>query len=157
MSTTRRCALTGGVPGPLTGWGPQEDFYAVQAAGKDPPHDVLVNNPPYSASHVRKLLQFCVSDPDRPFLLLMPNYCYLKDYYEALFDSMGTCPFFVIPPARISYKAPQARPSGWAGLTGLGRDPRTRTEQSGKRRSVLPHLSFRSGIFTAVHAGTNNC
>ena len=130
----------------------------MQAAGKVPPHDVLVTNPPYSASHVRKLLQFCVSDPERPFLLLMPNYCYLKDYYEGLFDSMGTCPFFVIPPARISYKAPQARLRGRtaAGLTGCCRAPRTRTEQSGKRRSGLPHLSFRSGTFTAVRKGTNN-
>ena len=35
-----------------------EDFYAIVAAGRVPEHDVLLTNPPYSADHPQRLLDF---------------------------------------------------------------------------------------------------
>ena len=70
-----------------------EDFYAVAAAGKVPEFDVLVTNPPYSADHVAKLLDF-VEGPlcagaGRPALMLMPNWVVDKDYYATFAARVG--------------------------------------------------------------------
>ena len=50
-----------------------EDFYAVLGAGRLPRFDVVVTNPPYSADHPSRLLEFCVAS-GRPWLALMPNW-----------------------------------------------------------------------------------
>eukprot|EP00913_Durusdinium_trenchii_P033973 g31800.t1 len=63
----------------------QADFYAVVKEGRVPAHDVLLTNPPYSGDHVEQLLQFCRSN-GKPFLLLMPNYFCVKDFYQ---DALG--------------------------------------------------------------------
>ncbi|KAG1655665.1 hypothetical protein FOA52_007914 [Chlamydomonas sp. UWO 241] len=54
-----------------------EDFYAVLAEGRVPPHDVVVTNPPYSQPHPQRLLAFLASNA-KPWLALMPNWVYAK-------------------------------------------------------------------------------
>lgn len=39
---------------------------------------MLVTNPPFSGEHVPKILSFCARQGAKPWLLLMPNYVYLK-------------------------------------------------------------------------------
>jgi hypothetical protein len=39
----------------------REDFYKVIATGRVPPHDVVLTNPPYSADHMEKILDFVCS------------------------------------------------------------------------------------------------
>lgn len=95
-----------------------EDFYAVAAAGKVPEFDVLVTNPPYSADHVAKLLDF-VEGPlcagaGRPALMLMPNWVVDKDYYATFAARVGGGKrarevAYVAPKKRYSYWAPR----GW--------------------------------------------
>jgi hypothetical protein len=60
----------------LTGW---------PHAGTVPEHDVVVTNPPYSEDHVARALTFCAANlatHGRPWLMLLPNYVYAKDYYR---------------------------------------------------------------------------
>lgn len=66
-----------------------EDFYAVQDAGSVPAHDVVVTNPPYSGTHPQRLLSFLTRNA-KPWLVLMPNWVYAKEYYEpSLSDGTG--------------------------------------------------------------------
>jgi hypothetical protein len=58
-----------------------EDFYQVTKEGQTPEFDVLVTNPPYSAEHFEKLLDFALSY-GKPYALLMPNFVYTKPYFE---------------------------------------------------------------------------
>lgn len=85
----------------------KEDFYAVQASGQGPTYDVLVTNPPYSADHVEKLLQFS-GGSKKPFFLLMPNFVYAKDYYCSAL-SKSVVPFYLSPIKRYSYTTPKGR------------------------------------------------
>ena len=57
------------------------DFYAAIKKGSVPEYDVLVTNPPYSEDHIPKLLDY-VSQSDKPYLLLMPNYVCTMPYYN---------------------------------------------------------------------------
>lgn len=66
----------------------KEDCYAVWAAQKTPPYDVLLTNPPYSGEHMEKLLTFCMKS-GKPWLLLIPNYVYMKDYYLRICAQVG--------------------------------------------------------------------
>jgi len=53
--------------------------------GTVPEHDVVVTNPPYSEDHVARALKFCATNlaaHGRPWLMLLPNYVYAKDYYR---------------------------------------------------------------------------
>lgn len=61
------------------------DFYADIAAGSVPSHDVLLTNPPYSADHKVRLLNFLSERSERaiPFLLLMPAWVAATDYWQA--------------------------------------------------------------------------
>jgi hypothetical protein len=56
-----------------------EDFYATADQGGCPEHDVVVTNPPYSGTHVERLLGW-IRKNGKPFLLLMPNYFAAKPY-----------------------------------------------------------------------------
>eukprot|EP00939_MAST-03C_sp_MAST-3C-sp1_P002921 g2921.t1 len=58
-----------------------EDFYKVCREKRVPRHDVVVTNPPYSDNHVKRLLRFCRSNA-KPFLLLLPNYFCVKEFYH---------------------------------------------------------------------------
>lgn len=84
----------------------KEDFYAVQAAHAVPDYDVLMTNPPYSQDHMERLLRFCVQTR-KPFLLLIPNYVYCKDYYSRV---IGSTPMFYVTPSqgrRYMYTTPK--------------------------------------------------
>ena len=88
-----------------------EDFYAKQQNNDVPEYDILVTNPPYSGDHVERLLTFCISSY-KPFFLLMPNYCYMKDYYQRLFSkscSLTNSLFYVSPTKRLLYTTPKGR------------------------------------------------
>ncbi|CBJ33721.1 conserved unknown protein [Ectocarpus siliculosus] len=89
----------------------KEDFYEVVKNGNIPQHDVVVTNPPFSGEHMPKILKFCARQGAKPWFLLLPNYVYLKDYYE---PSLGrrsgqgaTRPFYLTPPKRYMYYSPQ--------------------------------------------------
>lgn len=79
------------------------DIWMVQ--GTVPEYDILITNPPYSGENIQKLFQFLMTKTDTPFLLLMPNYVYLKDYFGA-FESV-TKPFYIVPKKRYTYWAPR--------------------------------------------------
>ncbi|EKX53412.1 hypothetical protein GUITHDRAFT_46531, partial [Guillardia theta CCMP2712] len=81
-----------------------EDFYEAVKQGTTPPFDVLVTNPPYSNDHIERLFSFC-SSCEKPWMVLVPNYVYTKDYYEKMLKS-GVRPFYVIPPNRYEYISP---------------------------------------------------
>jgi hypothetical protein len=91
-----------------------EDFYAVIADGKLPPFDVIVTNPPYSAEHPQRLLEFLASC-GKPWLALMPNWVYTKEYYlPSLMSSRPEAaaplqPFYVVPRKRYNYWTPKGR------------------------------------------------
>ena len=57
-----------------------EDFYARLDSGDLPEHDVLLTNPPYTHPHPERLLAHCAAS-GKPWLALMPNWVYTKDYY----------------------------------------------------------------------------
>ncbi|CAM9722968.1 unnamed protein product [Ectocarpus sp. 4 AP-2014] len=89
----------------------KEDFYEVVKNGNIPEHDVVVTNPPFSGEHVPKILEFCARQGAKPWFLLLPNFVYLKGYYE---PSLGrgsgqgaTRPFYLTPPKRYMYYSPQ--------------------------------------------------
>lgn len=82
------------------------DFYADVAAGTTPTHDVLVTNPPYSADHKQKLLEFLLAphlaraacrasggtappSPCVPFMLLMPAWLAATDYWHAFVERLA--------------------------------------------------------------------
>ena len=49
----------------------------MQRLGSCPEYDILITNPPYSGDHVERLLTYCVNS-NKPFILLLPNYVYMK-------------------------------------------------------------------------------
>jgi len=91
-----------------------EDFYARLDSGDLPEHDVLLTNPPYTHPHPERLLAHCAAS-GTPWLALMPNWVYTKDYYwAALGRSHGTAdtqPFYIAPRKRYNYWTPRGRRS----------------------------------------------
>lgn len=88
-----------------------EDFYARLAASDLPPHDVLVTNPPYSGTHVQRLLTFCASHT-RPWLLLVPSYIISKPAFADAVAAMHHVPFVCVPKKRYVYWAPKGAGRG---------------------------------------------
>jgi hypothetical protein len=93
----------------------KEDFYSKIANNDTPIYDVLLTNPPYSLQHMEKLLDF-VFQSQKPFCLLVPNYVYMKDYYDRLmklhhsrFLNKQTPVFYICPKAgkRYLYTTPK--------------------------------------------------
>lgn len=84
----------------------KEDFYENILNEDIPEYDVLVTNPPYSLDHMKKLMKF-VSDSKKPWLLLLPNYVYLKDYYLPALN--GQKVFYIAPKKRYMYTTPKGR------------------------------------------------
>ena len=82
----------------------KEDFYASILNNEVPEYDVLVTNPPYSSEHMKKLLRFC-AESKKPWFLLLPNYVYMKDYYNP--SLIGQKPFYVAPKKRYLYTTPK--------------------------------------------------
>ena len=84
----------------------KEDFYFMQRTNAIPAYDILLTNPPYSAQHMGKLIRF-VCNSNKPYMLLLPNYVYMKDYYQSLIhDGM----FYIVPNARYLYTTPNVSP-----------------------------------------------
>lgn len=86
------------------------DCYKVWSTGIGyPEFNVLVTNPPYSGSHIEKLLQHVTSKNfgDRPWFLLMPNWVHKKDYYKRSLDRNNIRPFYLVPKKRYVYLPPK--------------------------------------------------
>jgi hypothetical protein len=88
----------------------KEDFYNIIENKQCPNYDVLVTNPPYSEPHVPRLLEY-VATSNKPFLLLMPNYFYMKDYYYPCLQPGVTREnlFYISPEVRYAYHTPKGR------------------------------------------------
>ncbi|GLC44227.1 hypothetical protein PLESTB_000754800 [Pleodorina starrii] len=86
------------------------DFYQDVDSGNLPPYDILVTNPPYSADHKERILEFCLRS-GKPWALLLPNYVATKAYFSELLDTSCTAPsqrpFFLTPRVRYSYDHPE--------------------------------------------------
>lgn len=103
----------------------REDFYKVVDEGRVPEYDVLVTNPPYSGNHPQKLMDFVTKSQSKPYLLLMPNWVYTKDYYhKSTLPRSGT--YYVSPKTRYLYTTPKGR----------------RQKKSGKVTSPFPTLWY---------------
>jgi hypothetical protein len=62
----------------------REDFYAVWKAGAQPPHDMLVTNPPFSGDHIQRALQFCAEEIQTPWAMLLPTTVLLRSWWSAM-------------------------------------------------------------------------
>lgn len=87
-----------------------EDFYKVVENGQQPPHDVLVTNPPYSGDHKKRCLEYCRAS-GKPWFLLIPNYVATKDYYKlsvlGAAAGPGGEPFYVVPDTKYPFDHPE--------------------------------------------------
>ncbi|KAG2423695.1 hypothetical protein HXX76_015085 [Chlamydomonas incerta] len=88
----------------------KRDFYADVESGQLPEYDIMVTNPPYSADHKERILDFCLRS-GKPWALLLPNYVATKAYYSELVDEAGTPPqqrpFYLTPVTRYAYEHPE--------------------------------------------------
>ena len=75
----RVVSLLGALGFPLV-YNRREDFYDKVARAQTPDFDILLTNPPYSGDHPARILDFCCAS-GKPWLLLVPNWVYTKDYY----------------------------------------------------------------------------
>ena len=75
----------------------KRDFYADVASGAVPPHDVFLTNPPYSADHKLKLLDYLRKEQRKaatgvrpsPFLLLLPAWVVGNEYWQAFLSDLA--------------------------------------------------------------------
>ena len=84
-----------------------EDFYAYDQGKTSGPkeYDVLITNPPYTAEHIPKLLEFCKSS-GKPCMLLLPNYVLHK--FSSVLDAFHSSELFYIwSKTRYKYKSPK--------------------------------------------------
>ena len=77
------------------------DFYT----SKTPQHDVVVTNPPYSGDHMERMFEWLVKN-SKPWFLVLPNFVYMKAYYQQL--PVSPFPFYLTPssPRRYVYVTP---------------------------------------------------
>lgn len=80
------------------------DFYKDVRTKQLPAYDVLVTNPPYSADHKQRLLDF-LATADKPYALLLPAYIATKAYWSAF--SSGRQVIYLCPPAKYQYDHPE--------------------------------------------------
>ena len=85
----------------------KEDFYENLRLNQVPEYDILVTNPPYSSDHMERLLAYCTSSK-KPWLLLVPNYVYMKDYFQRLCGHLRLT--FIAPKQRYLYTTPKVGP-----------------------------------------------
>lgn len=87
-----------------------QDFYKVVREKRQPKHDVLITNPPYSGDHKKRCLEYCRAS-GKPWFLLVPNYVATKDYYRlaVLGEAAGPGgePFYVVPETKYSFDHPE--------------------------------------------------
>ena len=84
----------------------KEDCYEVWDSSRYPSHDVLITNPPYSGSHIEKLIHHITSPSfgDRPWMLLLPQWVHKKEYFLARTKHIR--PFYLVPQRRYVYLPP---------------------------------------------------
>ena len=58
-----------------------EDCYAAWASGVTPEFDVLITNPPFSGTHIPRVLEFAARC-GKPFAILIPEFCARKAYFR---------------------------------------------------------------------------
>ena len=110
----------------------KRDFYADVAAGLVPAHDTLVTNPPYSADHKERCIEYAVESlraeggGGRPFFLLLPSYVALREYWGRLTSRRGggsgggrgrgtddpADVFYLVPEAPYEYDHPEGTGHG---------------------------------------------
>lgn len=110
-----------------------QDFYQVVREKRQPKHDVLITNPPYSGDHKKRCLEYCRAS-GKPWFLLVPNYVATKDYY------------------RLAVLGPAAGPGGEPFyMVGRGRGDRGETSLSRRDRWLI------SGYGHGAAAGCPSC
>jgi hypothetical protein len=82
----------------------REDFWRVAAENRMPAFDVLVTNPPFSGDNIEKLLAICLK-LSKPFLLLVPNWLYTKEWFGSL-GAAAREPLLVVPERRYEFHSP---------------------------------------------------
>ena len=88
-----------------------EDFYYMMDNNLCPEFDVIVTNPPYSESHMERIILFSIQSL-KPFFLLLPNFVYCKEYYIQMVlqrKSLQPMLFYVAPKKRYKYLTPKGR------------------------------------------------
>lgn len=80
-----------------------EDFYVNIENKNVPEYDVLLTNPPYSADHFTRILNFC-GKSKKPFFLLLPNFVCRKKYYASEIIQKQKEPMFLIPDELKPYR-----------------------------------------------------
>jgi hypothetical protein len=82
----------------------REDFWRVAAENRMPEFDVLLTNPPFSGDNIEKLLAICLKQ-SKPFLLLVPNWLYTKEWFSSL-GGAAREPLLVVPERRYEFHSP---------------------------------------------------
>lgn len=119
-----------------------EDFYKVCREKRVPRHDVVVTNPPYSDNHVKRLLRFCRSNA-KPFLLLLPNYFCVKEFYhETLLIGQNSSSTTRAKFEEPSYVAPRRGRYMYWTPKGLHRRNRVQNHVSTDGYRTSPFVSF---------------
>ena len=92
----------------------KRDFYADVRNGTVPKYDTLVTNPPYSEDHKERCIEYAIQSlrkEGKPFLLLMPNYVALKEYWRKLTQTANGKEaediVYVIPASPYEYDHPE--------------------------------------------------
>eukprot|EP00039_Didymoeca_costata_P003479 m.67977 g.67977 ORF g.67977 m.67977 type:complete len:345 (-) comp11927_c0_seq1:90-1124(-) len=81
-----------------------EDFYKKIEKNSIPDHDIVITNPPYSGDHIMKIFQFCTKNKDRPWFILVPFFCYKKQWY--IDEIAESKPFILVPKEKYFYFPP---------------------------------------------------
>ncbi|CAM9768591.1 unnamed protein product [Ectocarpus sp. 8 AP-2014] len=99
-----------------------QDFYKVVREKRQPKHDVLITNPPYSGDHKKRCLEYCRAS-GKPWFLLVPNYVATKDYYRLAVlgpaAGPGGEPFYVVPDNKYYFDHPEGTGHADSPFTGV--------------------------------------
>ncbi|CAM9708250.1 unnamed protein product [Ectocarpus sp. 13 AM-2016] len=99
-----------------------QDFYKVVREKRQPKHDVLITNPPYSGDHKKRCLEYCRAS-GKPWFLLVPNYVATKDYYRLAVlgpaAGPGGEPFYVVPENKYYFDHPEGTGHADSPFTGV--------------------------------------
>jgi hypothetical protein len=126
-----------------------DDFYAADAAGALPAHDVLLTNPPYSADHPERLLQFCGRN-GKPWLALQPSWVCAKEYYEDA--TAAEAPLYIVPHKRYHYWTPRGRRSDVAAGGAKSKTHGHTNAALGTRTSPFVSFWYIGGLSETVRA-----
>ena len=92
----------------------KRDFYHDMEQETVPEHDLLVTNPPYSDTHKKRCVDFCLQNliqHNRSFAILMPSYVaarqYFRDALEETKQRAQVTVMFIVPKTRYAYDHPE--------------------------------------------------